>query len=809
MKVLRSSRPSWHCCAAGNVKQNRFDEVGRRIQTIDKLGSAAKNYYNTDGTLARSIDRNGNTFTYTYDVRGNLIAQSDAEETVTFTVDRLGKRTSMTDRTGTTAYAYDEATDQLKQITYPDRLQTTFEYDISGRRTSMTGPFGTTVYYGHDAMNRLTSVGTSLNTPDTQYNYQRNGLMREANSQNGVQTQTEYRGLDLVGLNQVRNQETLKRYAYGYDENKNIVNRTQDDATDTFSYDQLDRILTSTVNQDEYTYDRQGNRLTLSSQADPDLSASDYTYDKKNRLTAAAKNGAQVNYTYNGDNLLVERAENGKVTRYYYDDAAQIIAEAQVVNGAPTLKANYIRGAQLEAIQYADGSKAYVESNGHGDITELRDEQGVLLNRYTYDIWGNILTKEEKVHNPFRYSGELWDDTTNLQYLRARWYDPSMGRFINEDTYEGQLNNSLSLNPYTYVINNPLKYADPTGHRHEEGSGWVGFPGNKYSATDPWKGWGGPVGSIINFFILDDVNTLRDENSSTLAKALAVAGLIPLATVLKGSNLVLKVGTKEGAIVNKEFKLTSNVLEVAKKACNCFTAGTQIETNEGEKNIEDIKVGDKVLSKNEKTGEQTYKEVTTLHRNKKDITYKLFIEDQIIETTDNHPFWVDGKGWVLSIDLKVGDELLQSNGNRLKIKDIEVIHYHDKIEVYNFTVADFHTYFVSDLEIWVHNINEFCGTGSDLANLAKHSTKSIDGLPDVKVSAEIVNSAAIEFVGSGAKIKMVNGGMVYTSKKGDKIVRTGVKYRKSNQQGSEVYEANFETYSEKGDKLYNYHVDMK
>ncbi len=549
--------------ASGNVKQNRFDEVGRRIQTIDKSGSAAKNYYNTDGTLARSIDRNGNTFTYTYDARGNLIAQISPEETVRFTVDRLGKRTSMVDQTGITTYAYNEATEQLKQITYPDGLQTTFEYDISGRRTSMTGPFGTTVYYGYDTMNRLTSVGTSSNTPDTQYSYQRNGLMREAVSQNGVQNQPVYQGLDLVGLNQVRNQETLSRYTYGYDENKNIVNRMQDKTTDSFSYDQLDRILTSTVSQEDYTYDRQGNRLTLSSQADLDLSARDYNYDKKNRLTAAAKNNTQVNYKYNGDNLLVERAESGKVTRYYYDDGAQVIAEAEMVNGTLTLKANYIRGVQLEAIQYADGSKAYVESNGHGDITELRDEQGAMLNRYTYDIWGNILTKEEKVHNPFRYSGELWDDTTNLQYLRARWYDPSIGRFINEDTYEGQLNNSLSLNAYTYVINNPLKYADPTGHRHEEGSGWLGFPGNKYSSTDPWKGWSGPVGSVINFFILDDVNTLRDENSSSLAKALAVAGLIPVGKIIKESTLILSLTNKQGGIIKKEFELTGDALRAA------------------------------------------------------------------------------------------------------------------------------------------------------------------------------------------------------------------------------------------------------
>ncbi|OKP73902.1 hypothetical protein A3842_21415 [Paenibacillus sp. P3E] len=69
----------------------------------------------------------------------------------------------------------------------------------------------------------------------------------------------------------------------------------------------------------------------------------------------------------------------------------------------------------MEAISYNDGTKAYPLYNGHGDIVEVRDAQGEILNRYDYDMWGNITLKEEKVHNPFRYSGELWDDTTGLQ----------------------------------------------------------------------------------------------------------------------------------------------------------------------------------------------------------------------------------------------------------------------------------------------------------------------------------------------------------------------------------------------------------
>ncbi|MEK3825864.1 RHS repeat-associated core domain-containing protein [Paenibacillus sp. FSL K6-1558] len=101
--------------------------------------------------------------------------------------------------------------------------------------------------------------------------------------------------------------------------------------------------------------------------------------------------------------------------------------------------------------------------NGDGDVTELRNEAGDMLNRYTYDVWGNPRVVEEQTPNVLRYAGEYWDEETGLQYLRSRWYDPNLGRFINEDTYEGDKAEPSSLNLYTYVENNPLIYTDPSG----------------------------------------------------------------------------------------------------------------------------------------------------------------------------------------------------------------------------------------------------------------------------------------------------------------------------------------------------------
>lgn len=709
--------------ATGNVKESRYDELGRRIQTSDKLGNIAKSYYNPDGTLSRFIDRNGNVFNYNYDARGNLLTKSSPEETIQFTVDRVGKRTSMTDQTGTTSYEYDAATELLKQMIYPDGKQTTFEYDSNGNRTSMTGPFGTKVFYGYDTMNRLISVGTSQNTPDKQYSYYMNGLGREANAKNGIQDLKTYQGLDLIGLNQVKDQVSLNSYSYEYDNNKNIVTRVNGDTTDTFSYDKLDRILTSTVNQEEYTYDQQGNRLTLSSDTELDVKDSTYTYDMRDRLTSVQKNGTEVSYKYNGDNLLVERTENGIVTRYYYDDNAQIIAEAEVRSGTPALIANYIRGAQLEAVQYADGSKAYVQSNAHGDITELRDEQGKLLNQYEYDLWGNILTKEETVHNPFRYAGELWDDSTQLQYLRARWYDPSMGRFINEDSYEGELNDPLSQNLYAYVSNNPLRYVDPSGHiknstyyeidfmlresmslksksdvywsnRSQLGIVFQRVYGDKnnnrfkylydlLTQTSPYKNNAGTAAWAKNELL----TSLDSYTDGTWAAAKAVEAILDSTVGVAGAVISKGKGSS--------IKTT--------KGCNCFTAGTKVQTDEGEKNIEDIEVGDMVLSKDDTTGQKAYKEVTATFNHETDEIYKIYVGNQVIESTYNHPFWVEGKGWQYVKDLKVGDLLVQSDGNTLRIDNIKLLH--KQVRVYNMTVDDFHTFFVSDLSIWVHNTN--------------------------------------------------------------------------------------------------------
>src|SRR5690606_33649430 len=112
-----------------------------------------------------------------------------------------------------------------------------------------------------------------------------------------------------------------------------------------------------------------------------------------------------------------------------------------------------------------------------------------------------------------------------------------------------------------------------------------------------------------------------------------------------------------------------------KVGCNCFTAGTKVITDEGEKPIEEIEVGDKVLAKSEfdENGELAYKEVTALYTNYRNDIIKLYIGDLLIETTDNHPFWVEGKGWVFADELEAGDKLQEADGSNLTIDRVEFV----------------------------------------------------------------------------------------------------------------------------------------
>lgn len=143
----------------------------------------------------------------------------------------------------------------------------------------------------------------------------------------------------------------------------------------------------------------------------------------------------------------------------------------------------------------------------------------------------------------------------------------------------------------------------------------------------------------------------------------------------------------------------------ASSTMKCFVAGTIILTAAGLVAIENIKAGDKVISTNAETFEVAEKRVLETYIRETTELVHLTINGELIKTTYDHPFYVKGFGFVSAGELYIGDKLLDSNGNTLIVEDRKLEIFDEAVKVYNFQIEDFHTYYVGENCIWVHNAN--------------------------------------------------------------------------------------------------------
>lgn len=155
--------------------------------------------------------------------------------------------------------------------------------------------------------------------------------------------------------------------------------------------------------------------------------------------------------------------------QFLYNENREVVAEKDYSGNI----IRYIRGLGLISSD-SENAKTYYHyvCDGQGSVShiirgedkesgvsEQGREQDRILNQYEYDAFGNTISCKEQVENRFRYQGEQYDPITRQYYLRARYYNPVIGRFIQEDTYYGD-----GLNLYEYCRNNTITYKDPTGH---------------------------------------------------------------------------------------------------------------------------------------------------------------------------------------------------------------------------------------------------------------------------------------------------------------------------------------------------------
>ncbi|WP_379138279.1 RHS repeat-associated core domain-containing protein [Paenibacillus sp. sgz500958] len=486
------------------ISGKTFNEIGSLASKADPAAQETSYMYNNLGQLKQMNDRNGSMFTYQYDEQNRLTTlnatgktgESQQVKTIIgsngILYDTQEKYTN-----GTQISSLTTQMDGLKRIVsiqmqggnnFSSRLQ--LNYDKNNRVSLLnisgdgsTGVFSTRYKYDKSRLDKVQTDGQStLNDSEAanvKYAYYPNGQIQSITYPplaDGSILKTEYIYNNVNRLTTVTNKKgsaLLSSSSYSYDDNGNILTTTQTASnqptqTNTYTYDKLNRlesISRSDGSSESYTYDLRGNRSTLVATANDsfDMTETSYQYDLFNTLIASTKGSSTTTFDYGADGMRYKKTTGTSVKQYRYNPNREVISE---VNGSNTVTADYVRGDRLLVKKDRLSNKDYYYLyNGHGDVIQIVDKSGAIVNFYAYDEWGNITSQVEGTQNSFKYAGEIYDEETGLYYLRARYYDPSVGRFLNEDTYEGQIDNPLTLNLYTYAHNNPLMFIDPSGNK--------------------------------------------------------------------------------------------------------------------------------------------------------------------------------------------------------------------------------------------------------------------------------------------------------------------------------------------------------
>jgi RHS repeat-associated protein len=362
-----------------------------------------------------------------------------------------------------------------------------YQYDAAGNRTRITYPDTKTVDYAYDDANRLSSV-TDWLTKVTSYAYDDAGRLITTSFPTGVSEARTYNNADqLASIIGTKTPNTLTSFTYTLDDAGLRTAVVDLSGTESYTYDNLYRltgVAYSDTTTQAYTYDAVGNRLTkvqgsttsyTYDDADRMTAAGGVTYsysangnltgrgsdtfgwDLENRLTSATVGGTSATFAYRGDNLRESRTVGGTTTTYSWD----VNSSLPVVLQDGTY--SYVYGHGLISQTDGSGTQTYALSDGIGSTRALTDGSGTVTATYDYDVFGALRASTGTASTDYRFTGQQDDPTLGMQYLRARYYDPSVARFVSKDPFIQGGPGTQGLNQYTYVADGPINDDDPTG----------------------------------------------------------------------------------------------------------------------------------------------------------------------------------------------------------------------------------------------------------------------------------------------------------------------------------------------------------
>ena len=460
--ISRSYDPAGNLIKLTNRKgkdwEFKFDAANRLTNTASPLGKNMSQTYNNRGLLATVKDAAAQTASFNYDPKRRLTSRVDSLGTVNYGYDANDNITSVDENGQTNTWTFD-AYDNVSTYKDSSGNQIQYRYNASGNLTHLTYPGNLTVTNTYDSLNRLKDVTDWMNRKTT-FEYDLAGRLTSITRPNGTTRTNNYNPAGET--TNIIEQAASKFPIAFYKLNWNAAARVQWEfsgplphdiaqPTRTMTFDDDNRLVT--FNTASVTIDNNGN-MTYGPGTNGTFLT--YAYDVRNRLLNVG--GVTNKYDPSGNRITVTSGTN--VTTYVVDPTTSQ-ALMRIKNGSTNY---YIYGSGL--LYEIDGGPAstavlYYHYDYRGSTVALTDLNGNVTDRMEYSAYGTSTYRSGTNDTPFLYNGRygVQTDGNGLLFMRARYYNPYICRFLNADPsgFAG------GLNFYTYADGNPISLLDPFG----------------------------------------------------------------------------------------------------------------------------------------------------------------------------------------------------------------------------------------------------------------------------------------------------------------------------------------------------------
>jgi RHS repeat-associated protein len=454
-----------------------FDKNGRLIEEQSAAGGSVRYTYNARDLLVEITNAREQKRELEYDVVGRLIRLTDVEGEITYTYDDNDNVLTVTDANGSLTREYD-ALDRV--IKYTDNQDNTllYAYDEVGNLVTLTYPDNKQVSYEYNEAGQLVKV-IDWAQRETQYEYDANGRLVNVKRPNGTQMTRHYdeAGQLLQQQDKDSQGEILSLFDFTYNQAGDIIEEAMLPEPEPFPLASVNMTYTAanrlkTFNDEPVTFDADGNMT----QGPLNGERVDFAFDSRNRLNSV---GA-IAYRYNAENQRIGVSVNEAETGYVINPQAAL-SQVLVRTAPDGKKTFYVYGLGLIG-EETDGEYQAYHFDLRGSTVALTDTTGNVVERFAYSPYGGLVSEQSpaEIDTPFLFNGMygVMTDDTGLYYMRARYYNPEIRRFVNQDPLMlGFVAQGQTLNRYAYVTGEPVSYVDPFGLCEEdpyfiEGAPW-------------------------------------------------------------------------------------------------------------------------------------------------------------------------------------------------------------------------------------------------------------------------------------------------------------------------------------------------